>query len=131
MAISSFVLAGIAPSAIAALSNATNPSHAAGASCPNFFSFLIFAMSYMWTPFILRGFMPLGYDVAFSSVHGRRIYFLAGGPKPLIVSRIGSLPASLTRISQGPPWGTESGGAPGVPTGPALGGPPACAGRPV
>src|SRR4051794_5358767 len=46
-AISSLVRAGIAPSAIAARSKARKPSQAAGASVPNFESFLRLAASYI------------------------------------------------------------------------------------
>src|SRR5438552_430119 len=46
-AINSFVRAGMAPSAITALSKARNPCHAAGTRSPYFFSFLMLLMSYI------------------------------------------------------------------------------------
>src|SRR5262249_25575856 len=58
MAISSLVLAGMAPSAIAALSQARKPSQAAAVNSPNFFSFLRLLESYIMISTFCRVNLP-------------------------------------------------------------------------
>src|SRR5262245_2679932 len=85
----------MAPSAMTALSQATNPSQAAGASSPNLLSFLMLLMSYMAGPFLAergdggiigRGRLAVPPGSLPAGAVAVRIGW-AGGPRPALPSR--------------------------------------------